>query len=53
LFTNQTKITKRLKEKRELKNKIYSRKHAEKNQAKQLLQMAVIGGFSFHDSNAL
>jgi len=33
----KTKIPKRLKEKRELKNKIYSRKHAEKNQAKAIV----------------
>ena len=32
-----TKIPKRLKEKRELKNKIYSRKHAEKKQAKAIV----------------
>ena len=33
----KTKIPKRLKEKRELKNKIYSRKHANKNQAKAIV----------------
>jgi hypothetical protein len=32
-----TKIPKRLKEKHELKNKIYSRKHADKNQAKAIV----------------
>ena len=37
-----TKIPKRLKENSELNNKIYSRKYSEKNQAKQLLQTAVI-----------